>query len=569
MKWGAIPPFFGGFPEYALTNGSVQYSWLTNDLATSSKPWKMILMHLPVNNSGNHRFDDDNLNGIFDRQEIRDVILPVAREYGVQLIFSGHDHGYERFTPTNGVYSIISGGGGGPLPNYFYPRVPGSDQRDDGSSQFHVAWHFLSVSVDGDTLRLEAIGTNGTVFDAMSIQRAPPEHPALTEATWNTPLIETAPADDGYGNISGQTFDFVGTPLLTAGGEFSNLGRVFVNNDATNLYLGLEQVMLYEDNNVALFIEAPHLSGVSNLAGLGDGILSGAEGVEGLDFLENLSFTNFTPGVSVLLGDEYADANDRLFSRPHLGLTNVGQGVFNLDAGFSIVASAQLQQFNRSPQELEPPIQLQYPERNANFMEVAIPLADLGGLKPGETIKIAAVVAGPAFDEQAQGRQLDTCYLGVSFVTEGSSNALLEGLAVRLALDPLGDEDGDGLPNDWEQTHCLDPRIAEGEHGASGDPDGDRMTNLSELVAGTNPRDAASVLRLRVQDFSLSHALLSWEAIVGKSYHLQIATSQMQFTNHPSSYFPRTAISNVEIFLDEFTNAPLPAARFYQMRVNP
>ncbi len=566
LNWGGVPPNCGCLPQYALTNGSLQHSWLTNDLATTQKPWKILLFHVPINNSGNHRFDDYNQNKISDGIDLQELLYPIASRYGVQLILNGHDHGFERFNPTNGVYSIVSGGGGGPLAQYFYPRDPNSAKRDAGSSQFHLAWHFLTVSIDGDTLRMEAIGTNGLSFDSMTIQRTAPPVLSSFEASWNTPLIETIPANDGRGNINNQTFDFIGSPLLTVGGEFSNLGRVFINNDATNLYIGFDQVMVYENNNIFVFLDTPHLTGVSNLQDTG---FAPTQGVNGLVFLKNLGFTNFNPLVAMLLGDEYADSSDPLFSRPDLNLTNLGQGVFLLNSNLQTIPSARLQQFNRSPQRLEPAFQLIYPERNANFIEVSIPFAELGNIQPGDTIKLAAVVGGAAYDSQLEARQLDSSFLGEAFQSAGLSNAVLSGLSVRLALDPTGDEDSDGLPNGWEQANNLNPRDAEGDDGAFGNPDHDGMDNLAEFVAGTDPRDATSFLSLRVQDFSPSHVLFSWDAKIGKHYQLETASNTLLFTNHTSDFFPRTAISNTESFLEPLTNDPSSSSRFYRLRVSP
>jgi MBG domain (YGX type)/Bacterial Ig-like domain (group 3)/Calcineurin-like phosphoesterase len=423
-------PFYIEIPALAafkLFEGSDQYNWFTNDLASSSKPWKFIVVHHPLASSGSHRNDHYSGSELTDAQVLQNLILPVAARYGVEIIFNGHDHDYERFNPINGV-QLIANGAGGSLMNGI------QDQRDGASSQFYTVPEFLKITVQGDSLFLQAITTNGNVFDYMSLRRTPP--PAqLYESSWHTPIVETASANDGHGNINGQTFDFVGTPILTVAGKFSNLGRVYVNNDFTNLFIGFDQGMFYSNNNVFLFIETPGKSGVTNLIGLGNGIADNVEGVDGLDFLENLSFTNFAPSVACLLGDEFADGQFRNFSRPGMAL-NLGQGVFGLDRGFTNVPGIRLQQFNRSPQALGP-YEASYPERNANFIEVAIPYNQLGGLQPGDTIKIGAVVGLGGYDTNAQTREIDTSFLGSSMAGSGQSNVVLEAVSVHLSLPVL------------------------------------------------------------------------------------------------------------------------------------
>ena len=50
--------------QYKLNVGDAQYQWLTNDLAATRKPWKIVAWHVPMNSSSGHRFDDFNYNGL-------------------------------------------------------------------------------------------------------------------------------------------------------------------------------------------------------------------------------------------------------------------------------------------------------------------------------------------------------------------------------------------------------------------------------------------------------------------------------------------------------------------------
>src|SRR5438552_13090710 len=53
------------FPNYYLGDDTLQYQWLTNDLATSTKPWKILFFHCPINTCGPHRYD--SFGGLYDR----------------------------------------------------------------------------------------------------------------------------------------------------------------------------------------------------------------------------------------------------------------------------------------------------------------------------------------------------------------------------------------------------------------------------------------------------------------------------------------------------------------------
>lgn len=107
------------------------------------------------------------------------------------------------------------------------------------------------------------------------------------------------------------------------------------------------------------------------------------------------------------------------------------------------------------------------------------------------------------------------------------------------APDPLGDEDGDGMPNGWEEEHALDPEDAS---DAGDDEDGDGMSNYEEYRAGTDPRDRRSSFRIglvMVEEYVATRAAESpgharkaagveWPSISNRTYSIWRATTLRQ-----------------------------------------
>jgi hypothetical protein len=77
------------------------------------------------------------------------------------------------------------------------------------------------------------------------------------------------------------------------------------------------------------------------------------------------------------------------------------------------------------------------------------------------------------------------------------------------------DRDGDGMPDDWETAHQLNP---DDPGDATIDSDGDGFNNLQEYLAGTDPRDSSSLLRFESEEARNGMIVLQFTAVAGKSY---------------------------------------------------
>ena len=97
------------------------------------------------------------------------------------------------------------------------------------------------------------------------------------------------------------------------------------------------------------------------------------------------------------------------------------------------------------------------------------------------------------------------------------------------------DSDGDGMLDDYETAHGLDPTRETGEDGPDGDPDGDGVLNIFEHAGDTDPRDDQSFLAITGLWPTTGGLRIDWQGGVLSRQYLEYA-DELQSTGtvwHP------------------------------------
>lgn len=144
---------------FAIDSNSVmpeQLAWLEEGLKASKAQWKVAYFHHSIYSSS--RMHPPYL-------KLRAQLEPLFVKYQVKVVFAGHSHCYERVKPQQGVH-------------YFTEGASGEIKRKtlDRQSPFFAAGNdeinsFLLVQVNGNEMKVDAIGADGSSIDSSTIKR--------------------------------------------------------------------------------------------------------------------------------------------------------------------------------------------------------------------------------------------------------------------------------------------------------------------------------------------------------------------------------------------------------------
>jgi predicted phosphodiesterase len=159
-----------------LKPGSEQYQWLEKELSESKATWKIAAHHHPCFSSDDDDYGDHlrgrPLGGFGFGHPNAKHAIKLYEKYGVDVVFNGHIHVYERTWPIfemavnlkKGIRYITSGGGGGGLENP-------SPQRTWFSLHVNKAYHYCHVAVFDRTMVFKAYDVDGRLFDSFEMTK--------------------------------------------------------------------------------------------------------------------------------------------------------------------------------------------------------------------------------------------------------------------------------------------------------------------------------------------------------------------------------------------------------------
>lgn len=137
------------------SNNSDQSKWLVNQLKSDCTGYLFVILHHPMYSPGRH---SDNIN-------LQKNLLPLFKKVKVSSFFSGHDHLYAR-QKVNGVWHVVSGGGGGKLTfirkNYY------KDKKDFFAL---VTNHYLLLEVYSSKTLAFCFNNENKLVDSFVIER--------------------------------------------------------------------------------------------------------------------------------------------------------------------------------------------------------------------------------------------------------------------------------------------------------------------------------------------------------------------------------------------------------------
>lgn len=161
-------PFnMGGKRYYNFKTGNVEFfaldsnymdpeqiGWLDRQIPGSDSVWKICYFHHPLYSHAKFHGAD---------QDLRARLEPMLANHGVNVVFSGHEHVYERIKPQNGIYYFVLGNSG-------ELRLHNLSPSADILKGYDTDRTFALVEISGSEFYFQTISRTGETVDAGILQ---------------------------------------------------------------------------------------------------------------------------------------------------------------------------------------------------------------------------------------------------------------------------------------------------------------------------------------------------------------------------------------------------------------
>jgi predicted phosphodiesterase len=131
-----------------------QLKWLEHELEGAGSDWKIAYFHHPMYTSATRG----------PVIELRAALEPLFIKYNVDVVFSGHEHLYERIYPQKGIYYFTEGGSA-------KLRAGDITKTSLTASGFDTDRSFMLVEIAGDEMFFQTVSRKGATIDSGILAR--------------------------------------------------------------------------------------------------------------------------------------------------------------------------------------------------------------------------------------------------------------------------------------------------------------------------------------------------------------------------------------------------------------
>lgn len=149
----------GGVAFYALNSNYMdkrQIKWMEDELGKDTSEWKISFLHHPPYSSGGKHGSSTG---------VREVVEPLFIKHGVDVVFTGHEHFYERIKPQKGITYFITGAGG---------KLRRGDVKENSpltAKAYDKDMSFMLVEISKNLMHFQVITRSGATVDSGAIAR--------------------------------------------------------------------------------------------------------------------------------------------------------------------------------------------------------------------------------------------------------------------------------------------------------------------------------------------------------------------------------------------------------------